>query len=161
MTLGSYLGAEPSEITFDYNKYRKPDIKPKYNPRNIKFNVSHSANLAIYAISQNREIGVDLEYIREVRTADKIIKRFFTKQETDFYHSQPEGKKNLAFFTLWTRKEAYSKARGMGIGLSLKRRFTSGEFELVYFDGNEVMLGEVTTYGHFYMSGFLRCSGTE
>lgn len=118
--LGSYLGAEPSEITFDYNKYGKPDIKPKYNPRNIKFNVSHSANLAIYAISQNREIGVDLEYIREVRTADKIIKRFFTKQETDFYHSQPEGKKNLAFFTLWTRKEAYSKARGMGIGLPLK-----------------------------------------
>lgn len=118
--LGSYLGAEPSDINFDYNKYGKPNIKPKYNSGNIKFNVSHSANLAIYAISKNREIGVDLEYIREVRTADKIIKRFFTKQETDFYHSQPEGKRNLAFFTLWTRKEAYSKARGMGIGLPLR-----------------------------------------
>ncbi len=118
--LGNYIGTEPSDITFTYNKYGKPDLKPEHNQGNIKFNVSHSANLAIYAISQNREVGIDLEYIREVRTADKIIKRFFTQQETDFYYSQPEDKKKLAFFTLWTRKEAYSKARGMGIGLPSK-----------------------------------------
>ena len=118
--LGNYIGTEPSDITFTYNKYGKPGLKPEHNLGNIKFNVSHSANLAIYAISQNREVGIDLEYIREVRTADKIIKRFFTQQETDFYYSQPENKKKLAFFTLWTRKEAYSKARGMGIGLPSK-----------------------------------------
>ena len=132
--LGSYLGAEPSDITFTYNKYGKPDIKPEHNPGNIKFNVSHSANLAIYAISQNREIGIDLEYIREVRAADKIIGRFFTQQETDFYYSQSEDKRELAFFTLWTRKEAYSKARGMGIGLPSKE-----------FDLNLVPTAEIST----------------
>jgi 4'-phosphopantetheinyl transferase len=119
-SLSHYLGAAPSEIRFTYNRYGKPDIAPEYHPENIKFNLSHSGNLALYAITRNREIGIDVEYIRNVDKADKIVKRFFSKEEGEFYHSQPNYKKNSAFFTLWTRKEAYSKARGMGIGLPTK-----------------------------------------
>jgi len=119
-SLSHYLEAAPSEVRFTYNKYGKPNIDPQYHPENIKFNLSHSENLALYAITQNREIGIDVEYIRKVDKADKIVKRFFSKEEGEFYHSQPNKKKNWAFFTLWTRKEAYSKARGMGIGLPTK-----------------------------------------
>ena len=119
-SLGHYLNTDPSEIKFTYNKYGKPDIDPEHHPQNIKFNISHSENLALYAITQNREIGIDVEYIRDVDKADKIVKRFFSEEEGEFYYSQPENKKNWAFFTLWTRKEAYSKARGMGIGLPRK-----------------------------------------
>ncbi len=118
--LGHYTGVNPSEIVFTYNNHGKPGIKPEHNRENIKFNVSHSRDLAVYAICANREIGVDLEYIREVSSADRIIKRFFTSEEKDYYNSLPRYKKKMAFFTLWTRKEAYSKARGMGIGLPLK-----------------------------------------
>ena len=120
-SLSNYLKAPPSEIEFSYNKYGKPGIRSEHNLENIKFNVSHSKNLVVYAITQNREVGIDLEYIRKVNKADKIVKRFFTEEEAKFYDSQPEDKKELAFFTLWTRKEAYSKARGMGIGLPGKK----------------------------------------
>ncbi len=118
--LGNYMGAAPAEIVFTYNDHGKPDIKSEHNPKNIKFNVSHSRNLAIYAICLEREIGVDLEYIRDVSSADKIINRFFTNEEKDYFNSLPEYRKKMAFFRLWTRKEAYSKAKGMGIGLPLK-----------------------------------------
>jgi 4'-phosphopantetheinyl transferase len=119
-SLSHYLDASPSEVRFIYNKYGKPNIDPEYHQENIRFNLSHSENLALYAITQNREIGIDVEYIRKVDKADKIVKRFFSKEEGEFYYSQPDRKKNWAFFTLWTRKEAYSKARGMGIGLPTK-----------------------------------------
>jgi len=116
-SLSKYLDTSPSEIKFIYNKFGKPSLDPEYHPQNIRFNLSHSKNLALYAITKNREIGIDVEYIRCVDKADKIVGRFFSKDEGEFYYSQPKNKKNWAFFTLWTRKEAYSKARGMGIGL--------------------------------------------
>lgn len=119
-SLSHYLDTAPSEIKFTYNKYGKPNIDPEHHPQNIRFNLSHSENLALYAITQNREIGIDVEYIRNVDKADKIMRRFFSKDECEFYYSQPKNKRNWAFFTLWTRKEAYSKARGMGIGLPTK-----------------------------------------
>ena len=118
--LGHYMDTNPAQIVFDYNSHGKPSIRTDDNKKNIKFNVSHSRDIAIYAICLNKEIGVDVEYIRDVGTADKIVKRFFTEEEKSFYSSLSDDKKKLGFFTLWTRKEAYSKARGMGIGLPLK-----------------------------------------
>jgi len=138
-SLSSYLNAPPSEIAFTYNKYGKPSVNSKYNLENIKFNVSHSKNLAVYAITKNREVGIDLEYIRKVNKADKIVGRFFTEEESEFYYSQPDDKKELAFFTLWTRKEAYSKARGMGIGLPAK------EFDLKLIPTLETKTTDVET----------------
>jgi len=116
-SLSSYLKVSPSDLAFSYNKYGKPSIRSEHNPEKIKFNVSHSKNLVVFAITQDREVGIDLEYIRKVNNADKIVRRYFGEEENQFYYSLPESKKKLAFFTLWTRKEAYSKARGMGIGI--------------------------------------------
>ncbi len=132
--LGQYMDTNPAQIVFDYNSHGKPSIRTDDNNKNIKFNVSHSRELAIYAICLNKEIGVDVEYIRDVGTADKIIKRFFTEEEKSFYNSLSEHKKKLGFFTLWTRKEAYSKARGMGIGLPLK----DFDINLVQNEGNSI-----------------------
>lgn len=120
-SLSHYLEVGPADIAFTYNKYGKPSINSEINGENIKFNASHSNKLVVYAITQNTEVGIDLEYIREVSKADKIVSRYFGEEENDFYYSQPDDKKDLAFFTLWTRKEAYSKARGMGIGLPGKK----------------------------------------
>ncbi|MGB2692924.1 MAG: 4'-phosphopantetheinyl transferase superfamily protein [Thermodesulfobacteriota bacterium] len=120
-SLSHYLKVGPADIAFTYNKYGKPRINSEINLEKIKFNASHSKNLVVYAITQNTEIGIDLEYIREVSKADKIVSRYFGEEESKFYYSQPDDKKDLAFFTLWTRKEAYSKAKGMGIGLPGKK----------------------------------------
>ncbi|MEQ9620111.1 MAG: 4'-phosphopantetheinyl transferase superfamily protein [Deltaproteobacteria bacterium] len=115
--LGKYLNLRPNELVFDYNKYGKPGLQARINPRNVKFNLSHSRSLAIYAVTKDREVGVDVEYLRDVKRADKIIERFFSQHEREFYGSRPSAIKKLAFFQLWTRKEAYTKAMGAGISL--------------------------------------------
>lgn len=115
--LGKYLNLHPNKVVFDYNKSGKPGLQSRINPRNVKFNLSHSSNLAIYAVTNNREVGVDVEYLRDVKRADKIIERFFSPDEREFYRSRPPAMKKLAFFQLWTRKEAYTKAMGTGISL--------------------------------------------
>ena len=63
----------------------------------------------------NRDVGVDIEYLRDVKRADKIIERFFFPDEREFYRSRHADMKKLAFFQLWTRKEACTKAIGTGI----------------------------------------------
>lgn len=118
--LGAYLQKSPKEISFSYNKHGKPFLNSTDLPMNIKFNVTHSNDLLLYAITLDREIGIDVEFIKHINKADKIVERFFSEEENSFYHSHSEDKKKWAFFTLWTRKEAYSKARGRGIGLPAK-----------------------------------------
>jgi len=118
--LGAYLKIDPCEITFSYNKYGKPSLDPSSHNQDLKFNISHSRDIVLHAITQSREIGIDVEYLKVIDKADKIVGRFFSEEEKNFYNSQPEDKKKWAFFTLWTRKEAYSKAMGRGIGLPSK-----------------------------------------
>ena len=118
--LGDYLDVNPAEINFSYNKYGKPSLNAEVHTEDLKFNVSHSKDIVVYAITKNREIGIDVEYLKDVSRAEKIIDRFFSEEEKNFYNSQPEHKKKWAFFALWTRKEAYSKAMGRGIGLPSK-----------------------------------------
>jgi len=118
--LGAYLDVDPADISFSYNKYGKPSLNAEVHTEDLKFNVSHSKDIVVYAITQNREIGIDVEYLKDVSRAEKIVDRFFSEEEKNFYNSQPEHKKKWAFFSLWTRKEAYSKAMGRGIGLPSK-----------------------------------------
>ena len=156
--LGRYMDTNPADISFKYNRHGKPAINDDLNSANIKFNVSHSRDLAIYAVCLNKEIGVDVEYIRDVGSADKIIERFFTEDEKRYYYSLPEDSKRHAFFTLWTRKEAYSKARGMGIGLPLKdfdlnlvpnnqNRENKSKWSLIDFDIDKDYLAALATEG--------------
>lgn len=118
--LGAYLDVDPSDISFSYNEYGKPSLNAEVHLEDLRFNVSHSKDLVVYAITENREIGIDVEYLKDINKADKIVERFFSLEEKNFYHSQPEQKQKWAFFALWTRKEAYSKAMGRGIGLPSK-----------------------------------------
>lgn len=118
--LGSYLESDPAHISFTYNEYGKPYLNANTHKGELKFNVSHSKDIVVYAVTLNREIGIDVEYLKEVSKADKIVERFFSEEEKKFYNSQSEDRKKWAFFTLWTRKEAYSKAMGRGIGLPSK-----------------------------------------
>jgi len=113
--LSKYLDLRPEEIVFCYTEHGKPLIDSKHNTSSINFNLSHSNNHALYAIAQNRRVGVDIEHMRQIRKADRIIQKHFSPQEADYYHTHPANKKQEAFFKLWTRKEAYTKAKGIGI----------------------------------------------
>jgi 4'-phosphopantetheinyl transferase len=128
--LGRYLGAEPRQLRFSYSTYGKPALVPTSGEARLCFNVSHSHELALYAVTYGREIGVDIEYIRTNIACEEIAERFFSPQERALLRTLPAPLKYDAFFNCWTRKEAYIKARGEGLSLPLDQfdvAFAPGE----------------------------------
>ncbi len=119
--LSGYLGQSPSEISFSYNSYGKPALVSMYGEPALYFNVSHSGGLALYAITQSQEVGVDIERIRPSEDAEDIVKHFFSSREKTEFSTLPERIKKQAFFTCWTRKEAVIKAMGQGLSYPLDK----------------------------------------
>ena len=85
----------------------------------IRFNVSHSHGIALYAVTRGREVGIDLERIRSDLAVAEIAERFFSRREIAMLRTLPIEAQRQAFFRCWTRKEAYIKARGEGLSLPL------------------------------------------
>ena len=119
--LGLYLDAVPAQILFGYNRYGKPSVVAEVGPEALCFNLSHSNGLALFAFSRGRELGVDIEYVRRGLAVVRIAERFFSPREVAELRALPSHVQLEAFFSCWTRKEAYIKARGMGLSLPLDR----------------------------------------
>jgi 4'-phosphopantetheinyl transferase len=85
----------------------------------LVFNVSHSHGIALYAITREREVGVDVEYVRHDMAGESIAERFFSAQEVARLRALPAEAQPLAFFNCWTRKEAFIKAIGEGLSFPL------------------------------------------
>jgi 4'-phosphopantetheinyl transferase len=117
--LGRYLDLEPSQLKFIYGPYGKPSLADEFAARHIRFNVSHSDRLALYAIACGREIGVDVERLRPDFPNREIAERFFSPREVAMLFALPRNAQLVSFFNCWTRKEAYIKARGEGLSLPL------------------------------------------
>ncbi len=109
--LGIYLDSDPESLLFSYSTKGKPSIPNG----NIFFNLSHSNELALCAISGNRLIGIDIEHLRPVNDIEGLSKRYFSHQEFQIIKSLPFEKKTETFYTIWTFKEAYLKAIGKGL----------------------------------------------
>lgn len=117
--LSEYIKLKPEKIIFSYNEFGKPGIEENLNGQKITFNISHSKNLALYAVSQKRNIGVDIEFMREKVLFREIAERFFSDNEIKELFSLPEEIHKEAFFNGWSRKEAYIKAKGKGLAIPL------------------------------------------
>ncbi len=115
--LGEYLDTDPRAIEFAYNPHGKPAVTGVHF--GVHFNVSHSGELAVIAVSRTRELGVDVERIDPRFAGEQIPERFFSAAEIAALRSLPEHLQIEAFFLCWTRKEAYVKARGVGLSLEL------------------------------------------
>jgi len=85
----------------------------------LRFNLAHSHELAVYAFTRGCEVGIDLEHVRPLTDAEEIAGRFFSTRENAEFRSLPESFKLEAFYNCWTRKEAYLKATGDGLGRAL------------------------------------------
>ncbi len=116
--LGRYLQIQPDKISFVYNAFGKPDLSPEFGNR-LKFNLSHSDGLALIAIATASEVGVDLEYIRTQSDSAEIARCFFSAAEVDYLNALPSQLYTEAFFSCWTKKEAYLKACGEGLATPL------------------------------------------
>jgi 4'-phosphopantetheinyl transferase len=113
--LGRYLGIEPRQLQFCYGPRGKPALAETSGGSILQFNLSHSQGLALYAVTRDRQIGIDLECIRSISDVEQIAKRFFSAREYAVISELPPNQKQEAFFRCWTCKEAYLKATGEGL----------------------------------------------
>jgi 4'-phosphopantetheinyl transferase len=114
--LGQYLISQPEEIRFVFNDYGKSSLIDNY--KIIHFNLSHRSGISIIGFDAKSEVGVDVEIIDPEFDFEPIARTHFTQDENEFIFENPEGSR-LRFYTLWTRKEAFLKAVGIGIGNNL------------------------------------------
>lgn len=118
LLLGKYLEINPAEITFHYGEFGKPNIE---NHNSLQFNISHSQNVALFALTKERNIGVDVEFVNPNIEAQEIAARFFANNEVKNLLALPEKDQILGFFNCWTRKEAFIKAVGEGLSFPLDK----------------------------------------
>jgi 4'-phosphopantetheinyl transferase len=120
--LGQYLGLEPAHLRFCYGPQGKPTLESSADSvsvvstvvSTVQFNLSHSQGLALYAITRQAPIGIDLEYCQPLEL-DTIAKSYFSSREYAQLSALPPWEQRTAFFQLWTCKEAYLKATGQGL----------------------------------------------
>jgi 4'-phosphopantetheinyl transferase len=93
----------------------KPCLLPSPNMPHLHYNLSHSESAAMVALTLDREVGVDVEHVRSVVDAASIVQRYFAPGERARWQALPDHEQRAAFFRAWTRKEAYLKARGIGL----------------------------------------------
>lgn len=113
--LGRYLHLHPSEIEFNYSAKGKPSLA---NPKtqDLQFNMSHSETIALYGITSDCPIGVDIEHLRPMKDAIQLAQRFFCPSEYETIKRLTAENIENAFFKAWTAKEAFLKATGEGLG---------------------------------------------
>ena len=118
--LARYLNIEASEIEYLKGEKGKPCLADSsyYNLNGLQFNLSHTQELAILAVTKNAQVGIDIEYNNRKTDWKGICKRFFTVPEQQALFSLAAEQQEIAFFDLWTRKEAYMKVLGTGLSLS-------------------------------------------
>ncbi len=118
--LGTYLDMAPGQMRFSYSIHGKPTLAMGFCGGGIQFNLSHSHGLALFALTRDRQLGVDLELIRPQVADEQIAERFFSPREVAALRALPSHLRAHAFFACWTRKEAYIKARGEGLSMPLE-----------------------------------------
>ncbi|HEY9619870.1 MAG TPA: 4'-phosphopantetheinyl transferase superfamily protein [Crinalium sp.] len=120
--LGRYLNLNPAKVQFVYGPHGKPELMDGLGgDRTLRFNLSHSHGLTLYAFTVHQQIGVDIEYIRATPDAEQIVNSYFSEQEKATFSRLSPDQQSIAFFNGWTRKEAYLKAIGDGLAHPLNQ----------------------------------------
>jgi 4'-phosphopantetheinyl transferase len=117
--LGEYLAVKADKVELALDNNQKPALADSHATFGLRFNVSHSGDVALIAVTEGCEIGVDVEQLRDVGRLEQIARRFFHPAETKAVLATPTAERNHAFLRCWTGKEAVLKAFGTGITGSL------------------------------------------
>jgi 4'-phosphopantetheinyl transferase len=115
--LAAYLKSSARTISFTYSTNGKPALAEAAS--GIRFNLSHSGEMALLGVALGRDMGVDIELIRPDVETDNLARRFFSPLERDLIRNLPEAERIAAFFRCWTCKESFLKAQGIGLSRSL------------------------------------------
>jgi len=127
--LGFYAGCMAQELVFSYGAKGKPELADGLKEHEIEFNLSHSHETALLGVSRGQTLGLDIERINLEFATEDIAERFFSPAEVSNLQGLPPQRRAEAFFSCWTRKEAYIKALGEGLSVPLD------SFEVAFVPG--------------------------
>ena len=120
--LSQYAALAPAEWRFETNAFGRPHIANPDAPRGLSFNLSHKLGCVTCLLGAERDLGVDVEDSAAGRTNFlELAGRFFSPSEAAALRALPELRRGQSFYELWTLKESYIKARGIGLSLGLSR----------------------------------------
>ena len=139
MILSHYLDERPKQICLVTDARGKPRLISPADAPTICFNLSHSGEFALCAMTKGRDVGIDVEQIRPISAWREIAARYFSRHEREALHAVSPDRTLEAFFQGWTHKEAYSKALGQGVS----RRWT--QFSVSLTPGTVVELSGAGT----------------
>ncbi|MEO6185350.1 MAG: 4'-phosphopantetheinyl transferase superfamily protein [Steroidobacteraceae bacterium] len=132
--LAALLHAAAADIEFSHGEHGKPALAGAAAHAHLQFNLSHSGSLGLVGWAWRRAIGVDVEVWRPMSDEAAVVRRFFSPAEIAAYDALKPQQRTRGFFHCWTRKEAYVKAVGRGLGLAL------ASFDVSLQDGDEHLL---------------------
>jgi 4'-phosphopantetheinyl transferase len=144
--LGHYLGVHPEVLRFAYDANGKPRLAGAADPR-LRFNMSHSGGLAVYAVCTDREVGVDVERVSEDVDIEALPQRVFSATEEETLAALPADLRVRAFFECWTRKEAYLKAIGVGLSGLERSDYNAADWSLHSIDAGSGYAAAVAVAG--------------
>lgn len=127
--LSHYTGEKPEELKFRYN----PNGKPGLANNKVCFNLSHSGDIVLYAVTLNKPVGIDVEKIENIDHKE-LARQYFSEQEANTILGLPEGQQKEAFYRCWARKEAFAKAEGGDISQLLGRGIDTSKWFIADLD---------------------------
>jgi 4'-phosphopantetheinyl transferase len=141
--LAARLEVSPETLQFGAAEHGKPHLAGPEARSGLHFNLSHSGDRGLVGWAEHRHLGVDIELWRPLGDEAALVRRFFSPAENAAYEALPESQRTQGFFECWTRKEAYIKAVGRGLGLALD------SFDVSFGPGREPLLlrGSVQVHG--------------
>jgi len=149
--LAGYLNVAPGDLEFEIGPRGKPRLAPTFNKDSLEFNLSHSSEVALIAMNREREIGVDVEQVKKEFAFAEVAERYFTTREVSAIRALPEDLQRRAFYQCWTSKEAFLKAKGVGLSGELD------EVEILF--GGEGRVQVKSTLPGWYLSELNPCDG--
>lgn len=117
--LGEITGIPPADLQFAANEHGKPALA--HEGLDLYFNVAHSKNAALIAVTRVGPVGVDLEALRPIAKLEQIAHRWFSDDDLSYLMDCDSCDRVARFFRLWTRKEALFKAWGVGLSWETAR----------------------------------------
>lgn len=120
LLLSRYLATEPEKVVFAQGPHGKPFLSGAFTDSGLNFNLTRSENVGLFAVTRSGSIGIDLERIQPLADIELIVESCLSTRESVAFHKLDAEEKLVAFSKLWTRKEAWLKATGEGIGRFLK-----------------------------------------
>jgi 4'-phosphopantetheinyl transferase len=142
LCLAEYTGMPAEAIRFIANQYGKPEIAPEQNQQALQFNISHSHRMTAFLFSLRKSVGVDIEFIKPLKNMSGLAQHVCSPEELEEFNTLEKAQQQDSFFRLWTRKEAFIKAKGQGLSMGLRSIHigfdTSNSTHLIQYKGDRL-----------------------